>query len=460
MVFRSKLELFNDLNSISIMIRSCYFICFVLMAYCLMVNSVSAKPKQSVPLPVAILLNQINKLMSQDKLDDAIVQLEAHQNRGLKLKKGSRRYRQQGFNHYLVNFALGNCYLNQGQVKKAMNKYQQVTQQNPEYFGAWINLAKTEYELKHFLGSAKAFLKAYETMHEKDPTFLFYASAAFMSGEDPQNAYNSFVRLLELHRDSVKTEWQETLVSILFSLNRPKEALPYIIKITEQTTGEKRKKWQEILLYQYISLEMDKEAMEYVEFLVSDDPLDPKWWKGLAQLKLRDNRYDETLVALTIYSKLKTPTQQEKLLMASLCLSLDIPIQSSRVLEAIADQEIKPKIIQGLVQSYQRLYQPQYVLKWINVGLTHFEDAHLRMIKGNLLFEMQKYADAAVEFQTILDKNKNSGQAWLMRGYVAWKQNHTEIARLSLEQAAKYPNQKQAALNVLKYLNNRPIQIQ
>lgn len=399
-------------------------------------HKINARQNSDIPRPVAILLNQVSDLTRQNNCKEVVTLLESN----------SR-------SHYLLSFALGNCYLQLSKTKQAVQIYNQILSVKPHYFPAWSNLAKSYYELKMYLKAAKSFHAGYECSNPPKREFLYFSAVSFQIGRQPEKALNMFHLLMNHHPDNPPIQWKVSLVQVLLSLNKNREALPHIEEVIKKLNNPRKIKiWEETLLFQYINLGMREKATAFAEFLVSKDPLEPKWWKGLAHLKLAAKEYKDTLIILTIYSQLAALTPDEKKLLASLNQRLDIPVQSARLYEQILAEKIKPEIIQGLVQSYLKLQQPATALKWVRIGLQNFENLSLRLIKANLLVEMEAYQEASEDFQKLTVKDPNNGRFWLMLGYTALKSENHNLAISALKKAVAFEKQKQSAQNLLKQI--------
>jgi len=398
--------------------------------------NIYAEKNRNISLPVAVLLNQVSSLTYQNKCREVVRLLESDTH-----------------SHYLLNFALGNCYLETSKTEQAIQQYQKVLTLKPDYFPAWSNLAKSFYDLKNYLNAAESFFHGYHYSNPKNGQFLYFSAVAYQAGHQPQKAIKIFHLLMDHHPELIQLQWKELLIQSLFSLERNREALPYIEEIIEKSENIQRvKAWEETLLYQYITLEMVKKATVLAEKLVIKEPLKPKWWKTLSHLKLAVKDYKETLVAMTIYSELTSLSQNEQKLLAFLNLKLNIPRQSIQLYEQILSKSVKPEIVTGLVHSYLKLQQPEAALKWTRIGLKNFEDTSLRIIKANLLVKMEAYQEASEDYQILTADHPKNGQYWLMLGYTAFKSENRKLAISALKKAITFPEQKQAARSILKQI--------
>lgn len=420
-----------------------------------------AQKKETLPYPAHVILHKANGFLEKEEVQKAIEVIQPFQSR-CPPNQTFEDPDPKGYQHYLIYFTLGNCYLMLDQPSKAIPIYQKALKKKSDFSAAWVNLAKCFYDLNKPMDAAKSFLKGYETKTEKKPNLLYYSAASFMAAEDNKKALEIFGRLLNLHPNDIKLEWKESLVQAYLACEMPLKALPFIKELAEKTNGKKQTQWQEVLLYQYISLQMKDKALSYAKELTRNYPLEPKWWKTITHLHLLENRYQDALISLTVYGYLTPLSEQEKKLMADLHMALGIPIQAARLYEEIiSDQKEKTdiEIVKQLAQSYLSLYKPQQSLESIEKGLYFFrKDMDLLMLKGRILYQMERYPEAIHVFEKITTDSKTiKGDVWMMLGYSALNAKQIEKARHAFKEALKYPNQKKTAQKFLRRLGKKDI---
>ncbi|MBU1344189.1 MAG: tetratricopeptide repeat protein [Proteobacteria bacterium] len=213
-----------------------------------------------------------------------------------------------------------------------------MAQERPLTAVVWINQAITQYEKDDFADAALSFEKGYDLSGIKNPDHLYYAAVCHVQAQAPENALAIFNRLIKAHPDHITLSFKETLVNILFSLERYKDALPYLEQLAEKSGKDQQKNWQEILLYQYFSLGMNDKALAYAGFLTKTDMLESKWWKALCHIHLNNQDYEKGLTALIIYGYLTPMTQEELRLTADLYLTLGISAKAEQIYEQIKAQ--------------------------------------------------------------------------------------------------------------------------
>ena len=425
---------------------------FTFIIMCLLVPAIShGSQTNNIPLSAKMVIYRAQKLMEENKFTEAAEALEKFQKKSRKLKPGEPDLK--GYQHYLVNFTLGNCYLMTRNYSEADTHFRVAVAAKPDFNSGWMNLAKCCYEMEDYYRAGHAFLKGYETMPEKGPETLYYGAVCFMTSGDNQKALRLFQRLLREHASGIKLEWKEALVQAYLACDQPRRALPFIEELSEEADRKKRKQWQGIRLHLYMSLDMKIKALEYVKRLILEYPLESNWWKGLAHLHLKENRYRPALVALTIKGFLEPVTTQEKRIIADLNMALEVPVEAVRFYERIAEDKFEPDVAYRIAQGYLRLHRPEMALKWVEKGLLEEKNPRLMLLKGDLLYELERYREAAAAFEKVAREKSNPGRAWLMAGYAAWNMKDMHRTRRAFKYAAGCSRQKQAALKALRQLD-------
>lgn len=412
---------------------------------------VTASASESVPVAAQLMLTKAARLMEKKEYQQAIDTLLAFQAKGDAPSAG--RSDPRGHHHPLIYFALGNGYLMLENLSRAENAYREALERNPDNADAWMNLAGACYRQEKYADAARSFLKAYETAAEKKPERLFYGAAAYLNAGDHQRSIAVFESLLAAHPDRIEPAWKENLIHALLAADQSQRALPHIMELVQTYEGDDKIRWQEILLQQYLALDMNNEALALVMALTRDHPLASRWWKALAHVHLTASRYEEALAALTIYSWLAVPTEEEQKLLADLFLQVDIPVKAAPIYTAMLHHKTDRHLLQHLVMAYQRLGRPEEALEHLEKVGRHVPDPSVGMLKGDLLYELGRYEDAADVYRQVAQTDaQHTGRAWLMAGYAAWQMNDLNGSRTAFERAAGFSDQKKAALAAMRRL--------
>ncbi len=340
----------------------------------------SGEKNDPMPLAAGMAVTRAQSLMAEEKPDQALAVLIRYSEKQAEPV------------HFYIDFLTGICHTELGQTGSAATAFQRAVDKKPDLSPAWLNLARCRYEQGQMTGAARAFENGYETSDKKQAVHLFYAVSCLFQAGQADDALSVFNRLMVAHPEAISLEWKQTLVHILFALEKFKTALPWLEELAEKTQGEGRRQWQEMLLYQYLSLEMKPDALAYASHLTRIHPEDPGWWKALAHVHLADNRFEQALAAMLSRSYLIPLNREESRLLADLYLSSHIPESAARQYEEWLSQhgdtlsEIQLlDIITTISRAWLAAGNTDLVLAWVEKGLAKKEDPELVRIRDYVL---------------------------------------------------------------------------
>lgn len=414
--------------------------------------ALAGKPGEApVPAAAGRVLATAYRLLESGDAAGAVKVLEAFQGRRPSwLKPGSRD--PAGYYHYMVDFTLGNAYLSLGDHTGAIRCYRHALQRRPDFFPAWANLAKACYESRRYPEAAQAFEKAFATSQPPDDDLLYYAAVSQVSAGDSPSALKLLQKLLARHPDRISVEWREYLVHVLFNLKRRREALSHIEILAETTPGPRQKQWQEICLNEYIRLKQQRKALSYARKLARQDPVYPLWWKMLVSLNIEQQRYTAALASLMLCSYLAPLKPDELRLAADLSMNQDVPVQAVRFYRRAWAQKKDPRILQRLVQAWQRRHRPEKALEVLESGLRFCRGTQLSLLRARLLIDLRRYRQARTVLEALTREDPASGRAWLLLGYAALDLEDTAAARSAFQRAYGFKAQRRSALGMLEKL--------
>ena len=439
------------------MIKLIHYILFLsILLVFLPFTLIEAKEKE-LPLRTQIVLYKAQGLIEKKEYDKAIDLLIRFQEKGKGLREEDRISK--GYDNYMIDFTIGNCYLLKKDYTDAVSFYRRSLKKKPSFYLAWVNLSRCYYELKRYKEAGDSFVRCYEIDPKKDPQYLYYGGICYLTDGRHKEAIRVLERLLEVTKGAdLKTEWKEAISQAYLLGNYPRKALPFVEELSVETKGIRRKQWQEQRLHLYLTLEMEEKAFNYLNELIREDPLEPKWWKGLSHFYLKKNNYKGALVALTIKGLLEPLTEQEQRIAADLYISVDIPYEAVRLYKKMARKHLTPKMAYRIAQCYIRLHRPKDALLYIEKAIEakKDKDISLLMLKGELLYELERYRNAADTFEDVAKislkkgNEKTAAKALLMEGYSAWNAKDLNRAIEAFRMAAKFPSQRSSALKALE----------
>jgi tetratricopeptide (TPR) repeat protein len=408
---------------------------------------------KDLPAAVRMVLGEAGDLMNQEQYAAAVEKLLAFEARGrsAEARDGAPHA---VYSHPMIHFALGNAYLLQDAFKPARQAFEAAVARHPDWVPAWLNLAKAHYELDAPAEAARCFFTAYENGGRQNAEHLYLSAAAHLMARQYSASVARFEDLLDRHPDQMRSEWREHLVHALLSDDQPRRGLPHIRQLARTYEGDKRIQWQEILLHQYMHLEMHADALALARALVEQDPTLAKWWKAKAHLHLNTQDYEPALTAMIVYGFLTPLSRDERQLLADLHLQVGIPGQAAPLYESILQAEGADKrVLTNLVTALRQIGRPDAALEQLELHPASRNDPDLLMLRADLLYGLEQYADAADAYRLAAERNsRQAGQAWLMAGYAAWQIEDWRASRRAFEQAAQFERQRQPALTAMRRL--------
>lgn len=413
---------------------------FWLLAFSLLGWPTVSDASETLSLRVRKVIVQAQQLMDQQQYAQALAVFDSQ------LRREQR--------HYLVDFTIGNIYLLSERHGEAVEWYVSVVQQQPEYSGAWLNVAQCYYVLERYRDAAEAFERSYQLITPLRSQLRYNAALAYLQGGEAEAAVTLLTLLVSDFPDQNSVPWRAALVQGYNDLAQPRRALPHLEFLAATTKGDDQRRWRELLVQHYLVLKMVDKALLTVDGYTKNDGLEPLWWKLLASIHLDAGRYSKGLVAIKVLAYLQPLTEQEQHLLADLYLTLGVPQEAIRYYETLQQQQPHDvQLLARLAHASLNLHQPEEALFWLEQ--THGDSVDMKLLKlqGQLLFSLQRYADAVEVFGRVARGEKEPGATWLMQGYAAWNGELWSQAREALEKAQHYPRQKKKAAVLLKQLS-------
>jgi len=404
---------------------------------------------ENIPLSVRRAVVQAQQALANKHYDAALAALE--------------QQRQRQPHHYLIDFTLGNIYLLSARHQQAIPYYRAVLQAHPEHAASWLNMAQCYYATAQYIPAAQAFVAGYRYRTPPQGQLLYNGALAYLQGEQPDQALPVLKQLLADFPNEISTSWRGALVQVYLQLQQPQQAIVQLEILVHQTSGDEQRRWRELLVQQYLALNLAKQALAAVQTYLEDDGLEVRWWQLLTHLQLEAGRQEPALVALKVLAYLHPLTEAEIRLLADLHFSLGVPGQAIHYYQQLQQQHpYDNNLLTRLAYASLNLHQPEQALFWAQQGGGIQDDAAderavgLLQLPAQLLFSLKRYSEAVALFgqlaQVLTAGGKDAGAAWLMQGYAAWNGELWSQARSALQQAQRYPDQRQRATQLLRQL--------
>ena len=321
-------------------------------------------------------------------------------------------------NHYLVEFTLANAFSLSGREQKALSHYRLTLKMYPEFSYAWQNMGRIYFNQKQYGKAGDCLLKAHNFAQTGETSNLYYAAISYILAEE----YN--------------------------------KALPHLRYLVSGKAGTPKIEWLEALLQACMELHLEDEAFRAVNLLLVKDGDNPRWWKFLAHLYLRQNNYKRAVAALTIRSYLTTINRTDIMLLGDLNNAIGVPAKAAQYYEqaVISKDDTKPSDYEKLASAYLAAHRPVKAREALEKALKKKPTSRLWFMLGQVLYEEEKWGDAYQAFTRSASFKDENGRSLLMMGYCALQMDKTAVARKAFRKAARFPKQRKTAKEMLKQI--------
>ena len=413
----------------------------------------------AVPAPVSRLLYQVSRLYAHEDYVEAAKLIR-------NFCKRSGRYARNPD----VLFAMGNCCLAMKKYRCAVENYKKDVAIRPEHSTAWQNMASALYNLQEYAEAADSFLKAFETREDMNPDLLYYSGVCWLMAGNANMSVKVLERLFHEFPDKVTLEWTEAMIRALIADHRNRRALPLLKELASRCTGEKKKQWSEVLLHQYLYLGMNENARKLALVLARNYPQEDRWWEAVVYASLKQGKLEEAIMGLTIISFIRPLNHKEARLLADMNLQADIPQKALPAYERLLADRPSRILLKYVVYACRELGRTDRALELLEryENITS-RDFNLLLTRADIFYALSRYRDAlnaylqAVRLSESANprsakriQGMNIGRAWLMAGYCAWQIDDTQTALHAFSRAAKFPSQKQKAVQARSFLEKNP----
>ncbi len=260
----------------------------------------------------------------------------------------------------------------------------------------------------------------------------------------------------EKYRDGIKalTDWMKRVENVsgqAFALLAQAHALLGEIKPAINyaqravaSSERPRENWLHLLISLYLQQENYAKALPLVKQGAALYPQARIFWQQLAGIYAELDQHRNSFAALRTMHRLglfKTSSEYERL--AQLYLGFDAPVQAAKILEEGFGKKIvkqEPKNYELLGDAWLMAHEWQRALAPLDQAAKLSDDGKIFLRLGHTYIEDEQWARAENRLTQALKKGglKDPGQAWLLLGIAQAKQNKTDKAITTLDQALQY----------------------
>ncbi|MEF8942558.1 MAG: tetratricopeptide repeat protein [Desulfohalobiaceae bacterium] len=333
-------------------------------------------------------LHRAQKLLSKDSADECLAEL-----RRFRKKHGEPE-------SALFHLVRGNALYSQKEYQKAEKAYSRGLDKAPDHPALLRNLASVCLRTGDPHRAGRLYRRAHEASEEPDPELLYHAGAAFYRAKAHERAFRALSRLFD-------------------------------------QAGEIEPRWAELLVYTCLEAERWTRAERALDRLLEENPEQRRYWKLLAQVRLKQGQNRKAACALEIAYDLDAPDSSGWKNLANIYASAGAPLQAARTLEKACGETCSVKDLQRLARLYSRACRHDSAMEHLDRALKQEPSADLYLEKGRLCYRAGEFRQARVALEKALDRNPENNEARLWLGYAAWQLRDWDLARRSFDRVPR-----------------------
>ena len=335
------------------------------------------------------------------------------------------------------------------------------------YLRAIINqaLAQVEWSQKNYPESLGYFEQAIEldSLPDQAHFALMYQAAQlyFM-----QERYDEALDRLELWfcKSPAERITPDAYV-LLASINVEKEDYGGVLEAIDTAIlmdSDPREQWFQLKLAANYELEQFPRAAETLEVMVMKWPDRKTYWIQLSQICSRLKQDQKSLAVLAMaYRKGLLDKSADLVHLSSLYRNAEVPYKAAAVLE----QGIRDGIVEPDRLHWTMVAESWYAAEELEKSLQAFEAAGKAtgngasdLRRGFILVDLERWQEALESLDLALEKGgldeRNTGEAYLLRGMVEFKLGNLESAAADWENAGRFDGSREAAGQWIDFLQD------
>ncbi len=231
--------------------------------------------------------------------------------------------------------------------------------------------------------------------------------------------------------------------------------------------GKPDPRWYEVLIGICLEREEDKDAERYILDLLHLNPVQAKYWKQLAQIRMKREEWQTATSDLEISHRVESPGRQsEWLVLGDLYTrAVNAPLMGARCYRQAYRDDSDEKGYLSISRIYQKAYRYDEAVKALDEGIIkNPESAALLLEKGRVLYEARRYREAVATLEDCVKIDPESGDAYFQMGLAAWTLREWDSARTAFVQAKRlserYHSQCNSVIALLDDLNEERKEIE
>ncbi len=318
-----------------------------------------------------------------------------------------------------------------GRTAAALEEFQRIASHYPGETQAWLRIGELAYELERYDESARGFLSAEQALRAElleagddtvgtRPSLRYYAAVALLLGEQPQRA------------------------------------LPLLEELVSGRWGAPRFEGFQSLILGALQYDAERDLAPVLQRMLALYADDPRVWRLASQHAMATGDYRRACAALTIAGYLAPLSRAEKLQLADLYATIDVPSAAAELYEEALGDSGSAAEYERLASAYLAAHHPAASLEALSRGIRATQSVQLQKLQGEIRYLQGDYRGAYEALRAVVEReNEITGDArmLLLLGYSALELGRTREARRYLRAAAADSLHGEAAERLLQRLD-------
>ncbi|MBW1988581.1 MAG: tetratricopeptide repeat protein [Deltaproteobacteria bacterium] len=414
---------------------------FLLCALCVLVLPIAALPPASglaaagPPAPSELsALHRARELLAAGKPDQA--------ERALLPVAGEDA-------HPLVDLLLGKALAALGRNQEAAERFGRAAEKDPGLWQAQAALGHAYLALDEPVAAAAAFERAHAASGG-NPDLLLAAGHALERAKDPEQAAGIYQKVLDQYPEHAVPA-QEGLARSLLAANRPGDALPHLRGLAQEE-GESARPWRRVLVSTLARCGRTDEALSLAGRYAAADP-GGGWWRVRSRLYLEENDPEGALACLLAAGYLTPLKGREAILAGDLAREAGAPSLAAQLYADRTQGAAGPELYLKLSHAWMQAKEPETALQWAREGESLFPDPRLAALCASLLWELERWPEAAAAWERAAAGFGEPGRAWTYAAWAHFRAENRAAAAKALDKALSLGFTGQEAQRLSRLLN-------
>lgn len=316
--------------------------------------------------------------------------------------------------HYLVRLHLAQDLSDAGRTDEARDNYRRAVELEPRLDRGWFGLADAAYALTDYDQAADAFERGYAVAPDRPAEVLYYAAAAWLMAEKPEEAVRVLGRLTAGLGEAPQLRWVQCYLAAGSRMQKP-EVADHALK-----------------------------------GLLAAYPDDPDAWYLKYQYEAARRDFEGAAIALRVVGYLRELSATEEKQLGDLMMAAGVSELAAEHYQRGLTPDASAAEIERLASALVASHETEEALLVLRAALERAPTTRLWSLIGDVHYLRQEYADALEAFGKVAADGDETGRAWLMQGYCALELGRRDEALDLLARASGYPEQQDLAQRLIQ----------